>query len=383
MSFMKSRTLRPIRLLNSGLLALGLGCGVYAQPQVPVPATEKTSPPTKTTSRETGSSRMANVLVTGEEDYRIGAGDVLDIRVADADELSGSFQVRADGTIKLHFLGRLLVLNRTTEELEKAITGGLRGRYLFEPRVSVGISEFNSRSIYIQGAVNKPGVYQMDSRPNLLQLLVMAGGLIPNHSSTAFIIRRIKVTPDDAKSQDIVLKPQSEEPKNDDKQDQKAADEPRLQDAEWLSKQYTLIKLNINGLFKGRFDQNMMLEPGDIINIGMTEMFYVSGQVKAPGQFALKESTSLRQALALAQGFTQTASPGKGIIFREHPETGKRMDILVDMGAVMSGKKEDMAIYANDVVVIPDSTFKVWTLPLIQAAASSILTALLFKTISF
>lgn len=368
-----------------------------SKPQSPLPTDTKSSTnPTKDPERGAGSpakSDRSNVLVTGEEDYRIGAGDTIDIRVADAEELSGTFRVRADGTIKMHFLGRLLVLNKTTDDLAKEIADGLRGKYLFEPRVSVDVTELTSRSIYIQGAVNKPGVYQIDGRANLLQLLVMAGGLVPNHSTTAFIIRRIKVADDDdVKARSAALKIENQEAKRKEKAGEKpgeaaaqteGGDAPHLQDSEWLSKQYTLLKLNINGLFKGKFDQNMLLEPGDIINIPMTEQFYVSGQVKAPGSFPLKESTTLRQALSLAQGFTPTANAKKGIIFRENPETGTRMDIQVDMSAVMDGKAKDVTLYANDVVVIPDSTFKVWTLPLIQSAASSILTAILFRAISF
>lgn len=384
----------PIALL----LLVGLFETIAAQvPPIPYPGqtSQGTKPPPAQPARQeppnesssSNNGRSSNVLVTAGEDYRVGAGDTLDIRVADAEELSGTFRVRADGTIKMHFLGRLLVLNKTMDDISKEITDGLRGKYLFEPRVSVDVTELNSKSIYIQGAVNKPGVYQMDGRANLLQLLVMAGGLSQNHASSAFIIRRIKVSEDDVKAQDAALKLENAQAREREKAekpvDAQESDNPRLQDAEWLSKQYTLIKMNINGLFKGRFDQNMMLEPGDIINIPMTEMFYVSGQVKAPGSFQLKDGTTVRQAVALAQGFTQTASPGKAMIFRENPETGKRMDIPVDLSEIMKGKQEDMTMYPNDVLVVPDSKFKVWTLPLIQIAASSVITALLLNAISY
>jgi polysaccharide export outer membrane protein len=352
------------------------------KPQTPPPR-ESAAPsnPPKEPARESAPTRAANVLVTGEEDYRIGAGDVIDIRVVDAEELSGTFRVRADGTIKMHFLGRLVVLDKTSEDLSKIIADGLRGRYLFEPRVSVNITELNSRNIYIQGAVNKPGVYQIDGRPHMLQLLVMAGGLLPNYGSTAFIIRRVKVSEEDIKAHEASLKAQNQ--RQGDEQNGAPSDQPKLQDAEWLSKQYTLIKLNINGLFKGRFDQNMFLQPGDIVNIPSTETFFVSGQVKAPGSFPLKEGTSLRMAIALAQGFTNTSSPGKGIIFRENPETGKRVDLQVDMGAVMAGKQEDMMIYPNDVLVVPGSGFKTWTVPLIQASLASVLQIALIKALGY
>ena len=393
-----SALLKKTRLLFWLLLSFAPLTQSFAQvPPIPYPGqtSQGTKPSTQQSkpqepAREPASPsgvRGSNVLVTVGEDYRIGAGDTIEIRIADADELSGTFRVRADGTIKMHFLGRILVINKTSDELAKEIADGLQGKYLFEPRVSVDITELNSRSIYIQGAVYKPGVYQMDGRANLLQLLVMAGGLMPNHASSAFVIRRIKVDAEQVKAQEAALKVENAQARELEKRGQKAgeeaADNPKLQDAEWLSKQYTLLKLNINGLFKGRFDQNMILEPGDIINIPLTEMFYVSGQVKAPGSFQLKDGTTVRQAVALAQGFTPTASPGKAMIFREHPETGKRMDVPVDLSEIQKGKAPDVVMYPNDVLVVPDSKFKVWTLPLIQIATTSVITALLLNAISY
>lgn len=372
------------------------GTMIYAGTQNPQkPQTLPGASPGATTPAPTATNpakdtpRASNVLFTGEADYRIGAGDALEIKVVDAEELSGSVRVRADGTIRMHFLGRILALNKTAEELATGIADGLRGKYLFEPRVSVSVTELTSRSIYIQGAVAKPGVYQIDDpNPHLFQLLVTAGGLQPNHGATAYVIRRIKVSADDAKAQEASLKVENDEAKKTASvpaEDPKAApsDQPRLQDAEWLSKQYTLIRININGLFKGRFDQNMFLQPGDIINIPPTDNFFVSGQVKAPGSFPLKEGTSLRQAIALAQGFTPTASPSKGIIFRENPETSERIELQVDMGAVMAGKKDDLLIYASDVVVVPASGFKTVALPMIQMMTTSLLTLLLYRTIGY
>jgi hypothetical protein len=40
-------------------------------------------------------------------------------------------------------------------------------------------------------------------------------------------------------------------------------------------------------------------------------------------------------------------------------------------------------MYPSDVLVVPDSKFKVWTLPLIQIATTSVITALLLNAISY
>ena len=52
------------------------------------------------------------------------------------------------------------------------------------------------------------------------------------------------------------------------------------------------------------------------------------------------------------------AKMGSGVIFRQDEATGKRLEIPVDIGAVMKGKKEDVAILANDIVILPNSTAK-------------------------
>lgn len=115
--------------------------------------------------------------------------------------------------------------------------------------------------------------------------------------------------------------------------------------------------VNINGLLRGRFNEDTFLEPGDIINIPPSDVFFVAGEVNKPGSFVLKEGTSLRQAISLAQGTSLNAAGDRGVIFREGP-TGKREELKVDIASVMSGKKPDVLILANDIVMVPNSRVK-------------------------
>jgi protein involved in polysaccharide export with SLBB domain len=119
-----------------------------------------------------------------------------------------------------------------------------------------------------------------------------------------------------------------------------------------------LIKVNINGLFKGNFDRNMHLDPRSIVHIPQADVFFVGGEVHAPGSFMFKEGATLRQAITLAQGMKSTAASDRAIIFREDPVTRKRQEIRVDVGKIMNGKQEDVAITANDVVIVPNSRGK-------------------------
>lgn len=272
--------------------------------------------------------QASNILVSSEEDYRVGPRDVLDVQVEDAPELSGAFNVSASGSFLMPYLGRVTAVGKTPDEIARVIADGLRGRYLKDPRVSVAVKQYNSRSFFIQGAVRTPGVYQIENSASLLRLIILAGGLTDQHGSTAFIIREMKTPPENPEG--------NVEP----------------------SEKYEMLKININGLLKGHFDQNVAIEPGDIVNIPPTDVFFVAGEVTAPGSFPLKPGTTLRQAISLARGLTFAAAKNRGIVFREDPETGARKDIKVDIGDVMSGKSDDILLMANDIVIVPNSRLK-------------------------
>jgi polysaccharide export outer membrane protein len=291
------------------------------------------------------------ILVSPYEDYRIGPRDVIEIRIDDASELSVTTSVNADGTFLMPYLKRLKAQGKTSEELSREIADGLRGRYLKDPNVLVAVKQFNSRSFFILGAVKKPGVYLMEGKPSLLTLITMAGGPADNHGSTAFIIHEIKKNEAQAAADGANTKPSTAVLNSANQSTAaNAADEP----------EFDIRTVNINGIFKGigLVDPKSYLEPGDIVNIPPADVFYVAGEVNAPGSFPLSEGTTLRQAIALSQNPTFNAALGSGVIFRQDPATGKRQEITVDIGAVMKGKKEDIMIVANDIVMVPNSKNK-------------------------
>ena len=59
----------------------------------------------------------------------------------------------------------------------------------------------------------------------------------------------------------------------------------------------------------------------------------------------------------MAQGMKFEAASGRGIIFRDDAN-GKREEMRVDIGAVMNGKKQDVAILPNDIIIVPNSQLK-------------------------
>jgi polysaccharide export outer membrane protein len=109
--------------------------------------------------------------------YAIGAGDLLDVNVFQVPDISREkLRVDAAGHVQIPVLGPVVARGLTPEQLADAITTGLRDRYIRDPRVSVVVSEAASQKITVDGAVTKPGVYEMRGQVSLLQAVAMAEG---------------------------------------------------------------------------------------------------------------------------------------------------------------------------------------------------------------
>ncbi len=330
-----------IRLFTLALLTSALSpVGLWGQGSLP--ATE--SQPLRVSA---GDSSGSPIVVSPEEDYRIAPSDVVEVYVLRAPELSLEYRVNAAGTIEMPFLGRVEARGKTVEELAADIADGLRdGGYLVDPQVSILFSQINRR-FFIQGAVRQPGVYNIEGRPTLLELISIAGGLNGSYGGTAFIIR--KVTSGVARSLPLPLIDDGTTPE--------------------AHPGYELEKANINALLRGEFTENVAINPGDIVHLPEADVFFVAGEVNAPGSFSLAEGTTLRQAISLAQGTSATASPGNAVIFRE--DGGDKVEIPIDVSAIMRGQEEDLPILPNDIVVVPNSTLKSAFLPVVNAFGSA------------
>ena len=297
-----------------------------------------------------------NAFDASGDDSRIGPHDVIDVHVEDAPELSRKFTISGDGTFTMPYLKKIDAKDKTTDEVEKIIADGLRGRYLKDPHVSVSMVQWNSRTYFLQGAVHSPGPYTIQGQATVLKLLTLGGGLAENHGSTAFIIREIE--PDREPASAAASKPAGEAPGGS-ASGSKGPGATGIQEiaAKVPAAEHELIKVNLSGLFKGDFSQDVLIQPGDVVNVPVTDMFFVTGEVHSGGAFALRDGVTLGQAISMAQGLTPKAS-SSAVIFRFNPVTGKREEMKVDVGNILRGKKEDLPILANDTIIVPNSRSK-------------------------
>lgn len=351
-------------------LAIGLAIGflslfmLLASPvlgQQPVrqgaPATNRPTAGSDDSSSQVRPKIGPDVIVAADEDYRLSPSDVIEVIIQDAPELSGNFQISSSGNIPMYYLGSMKVEGRTPDEVSKMITDGLRGRYLKDPKVFVSVKQYNSRTFFIQGAVKSPGVYIIQGRPSLFKLITIAGGLQDKHGSMAYIVREVKASPEklEARGQKTdEPKPVRSTPVTEAIDNAKGSNVAIEGETD-----FELLHAKIGGLSKGRFDQNLLIQPGDVVYIPPAEVFYVSGEVRAPGQYQYREGMTLRQAITLSQGPYFKAKLDKGIIFREDPMTGKFSEIPVNIAAVLNkGGAEDIPIYPNDIITVPNSGVK-------------------------
>ena len=193
-----------------------------------------------------------------------------------------------------------------------------------------------------------------------MTLITVAGGLNENHGGAAFVIHETR-NPEDSPPNENA--PQLKAPAASDPQPEPSAADSLSQSGDQRRESdetagYELVRVNISGLFSGDFNKNICLEPGSIVNIPQAEVFFVGGEVNAPGSFTYKEGATLRQAILLAQGMKFRAASDRVIIFREDPVTRKRQEIRIDAGKIMNAKQEDVAISANDIVIVPNSKFR-------------------------
>lgn len=110
-----------------------------------------------------------------EAAYKIGPQDVLRIDVWREDQLTRTVPVRPDGKITLPLLNDVQAAGLSPMELAEVIRLDLK-KYISNPQVTVSVTEINSRRVYVNGEVLRPGAYPLVPHMTVLQALSNGGG---------------------------------------------------------------------------------------------------------------------------------------------------------------------------------------------------------------
>ncbi len=278
--------------------------------------------------------KLAFTVQAQQGDFPIGSGDLLHIEVFDVPDLSREVRVSESGYISLPLLPvRVQAAGLTAFQLEEKLAELLQVNGLVtHPEVTVFVKEHLSQPITVIGAVRKPLVYQAIRQTTLLEVLSQAEGIA-----------------DDAGNVVIVTRPVSSNASSPESGDSKPAE-------------VQTITIPIKDLLEsGDPKYNIPLFGGDVVSVPRAGIVYVVGAVERPGGFVLQsdgEQMSVLKAIALAQGMKSTARPNDAVILRKDTTTGKKQEIDVRLSKIMARKAEDLRLFPNDILFIPDSTGK-------------------------
>jgi polysaccharide biosynthesis/export protein len=269
-------------------------------------------------------------------DYRIGPEDVLAIAIANSPELSGKFRVSEAGYLALPGLPAPVKAEGCTErELSRRIADALQAAELLrDPMVHVFVEEYHSRTVTVVGAVAKPSVYPLQKPTTLLEVLSLAGGLLPTAGTTAVLVR--KDQPSRAGGPSDLDRP--------------------------LPGSDSTLTIDLAKLMVGKNPSvNVEVRAGDVVSVATAPLIYVVGAVVKPGGFVLQDPHSgitVLEALAMAQGLKPTAAGSRSLIVRRLGSGSNRQEIPINVSRLMAGKLGDQPLEPNDILFIPESGTK-------------------------
>ena len=231
--------------------------------------------------------------------YRVGIGDVLDIRLSKTPtDRSTLFTVTAHGLLQHPNLAHpLKVTELTPDEISGRIKAELKNRAINQdPAVLVAVREYVSHTILVSGLVKDPGtkILQREAIP----LYVVLAGAQP-------LLEAGRAT--------IVAKETGE------------VTTVELSDTKALS---------------------VVVRPGDVVNVQATpkQFFYIGGEVKAPGEKIFRSGLTLTQAILAAGGLSRKSkevqlareSTNRRLVVTRHKlediNSGKLPDPLIQQG---------------------------------------------------
>ena len=276
-----------------------------------------------------------------DDRYRIGAGDVLDIRIYNRPQLSReAVRVEGSGMIRMPLIETEIQAACQTEgELAKEIATRYT-KYYRNLQVDVFIKEYHSRQVAVIGAVNDQSRFELQRRVRLLELLTYAKGPSAKAGQTINIVHSTNVSPC----------------KQGTDNEESAA--------------FSTFKLG--DVLAGKPESNPYLEAGDIVTVPEADQVYIVGNVFMPLTIPLREPITLTRAIAMAGGLKQDTRKDKIRVLRQEPGTSVRKEITVDLYAIEKKRSEDLALAPNDIIDVPTSAGKSFLRSLIQGVVPGV-----------
>jgi protein involved in polysaccharide export with SLBB domain len=300
--------------------------------QVELPVLARAEKVTQTAETREQLARMSAVKendvfkeIAGIPEYRIGPYDVLEISSYTGDKVkSTTVTVDARGRISYSFIDNLLVTGLTPSETERLLISKLSD-YVRNPRISVLVKEFNSKSAMVIGEFSvlrstsyatkaASGRINLRGKTTLTDLIALAGGYTVQGD-----IRRIQ----------LIRKGQS-----------------------YVINLYDILE-------KADESQNFIIDNGDVVNIPELpeygERVYVLGEVNIQGVYPLKQAQDLLAALSLAGSYTKLAKEENTLVVRGYEAGKPPIVMMADVKALLrkADLSQNIRLKDGDLVYVP------------------------------
>lgn len=277
-------------------------------PESVTPIAKEPDVPTKTVSAVVSNSGLSSSLAATESSevaiYRLGVGDVLDVRVTDSPlDTPTLFTVSAGGLLDYPILPQPLnVLGLTTDEVGEKLSNELKRLALSEGRkVIVAVSAYNSHAILVSGLVKEHGTKLLRREAIPLYVVLAEAQLLPEAQSVTVISREgSKTTNVDLANSEATA---------------------------------------------------LLIRPGDVVVVRANSklFFYIGGDVKEPGEKPFRHGLKLTQAILLAGGLTRVS---KAVELTREGTNGLLKLSIYKLHDINTGKLPDPSIQPGDRITI-------------------------------
>lgn len=234
------------------------------------------------------------------QEYVLGTGDLVEITVYQQKDLNTRARVTEAGTISFPLLGAVRIGGLTEQGAEQLLGRLLKERKIVQsPQVSLFVEEYRSRQVAILGKVGKPGKYPVTQSSTVLDIIALAGGISEDGSDKVLLTRGGKSTSIDTAS-----------------------------------------VLRTGGAKK------ITVRHADVIYVPRMEVFFIYGEVRQPGEYPLRKSMTVMQALSVSGGLSDKGTD-RGLKIKRR-QGGKTVSVDVKLTDLLK---------PNDVVYVREGLF--------------------------
>ncbi|BCW94942.1 MAG: SLBB domain-containing protein [Fimbriimonadales bacterium] len=252
---------------------------------------------------------MVVMVYAQSADYTLDTSDVITVVVLRHEQFSGEYTVPPDGSVVFPGVGSVQVRGLTLQQLSELLRERLASR-LRNPEVFVSLKQARPQLVFVEGQLNRPGAYPIQPRWRVADAIAAAEGLKALPERTVATLIRGEQT--------------------------LSIDLPAI-------------------LHRGDQRTNYLLQPGDLLSVQQKPAIRVAilGEVKRPGNYDLDAGVRALQAIAQAEGVTESAALKRAFIDRQGviiPFDLYRASVQGD-----TSESNNPALQDGDVIVVPQN----------------------------